>query len=60
MMMARDVLKGSGEKDRVGVGAAAALNAIDDAYRALTPASSAADAHERVVAALKRGLSLPG
>jgi histidine ammonia-lyase len=59
LMMARDLLKGLGAADTVGVGAGAALNAIEHAYRELTPASSAADAHDAVVAAFRRGLSLP-
>jgi histidine ammonia-lyase len=60
LMMARDLLKASRAGRRIGIGAEAALNGIEDAYRGLAPASSVADAHGMVVAALKRGdLTVP-
>jgi hypothetical protein len=55
LMMARDLLRGSQVGRRIGIRAEAASNAIEDAYRGQTPASSAADAHGAVVAALKQG-----
>ncbi|MDQ4026875.1 MAG: aromatic amino acid lyase [Actinomycetota bacterium] len=55
LMMARDLLVGPQAERPVGIGARSALNAIEDAYRGVAPAASAADAHEAVVAALKRG-----
>ena len=61
LMMARDLLRGARAGRRIGIGAEAALNAIEDAYGELPPSSSAADAHGAVVAALKRGqLSISG
>ena len=61
MMMACDLLMGTRAGRRVGIGAEAAVKAIEDAYRGLAPGSSAADAHASVVAALNRGqLSVPG